>query len=246
MRFFCLLLLALLQVSCGGHTTRVIDTPETRELKGWQKPYEVDGQRYRPLRDHQGFSQRGVASWYGKKFHGRLTSNGETYNMYAMTAAHKTLPLGVEVRVTNQRNGKSVLVRINDRGPFVAGRIIDLSYAAAQKLDIVAQGTAPVRVVALGYPHRKGTKTTYSEPLNYDAGSYAVQIGAFSQADNARRLAGRLRSRFGRTDVSISASNGRTLYRVRVGEFRSLRAAEIAKDTLRNGDFPGAFVIAFD
>ena len=246
MRFFCLLLLAMLLASCGWHHTRVIETPETRELKGWQKPYEVDGQRYQPLRDHQGFSQRGVASWYGKKFHGRLTSNGETYDMYAMTAAHKTLPLGVEVRVENQRNGKSTVVRINDRGPFVAGRIIDLSYSAAKKLDVVERGTAPVEIVTLGYPHREGSKTTYSAPLDYDAGSFAVQVGAFSQSANAKRLAQQLKPRFGRTEVHFSDSDGRSLYRVRVGEFRSLSTAEAAKETLRNNRFPGAFVVAFD
>ncbi len=246
MRFYALLLLILLLSSCAEHRTRVIETPETREFKGWQKPYEVDGQRYQPLRDHQGFSQRGVASWYGKKFHGHLTSNGETYDMYALTAAHKTLPLGVEVRVVNQRNGKSTVVRINDRGPFVAGRIIDLSYSAAKQLDIVAQGTAPVEIVALGYPHREGSKTTYSAPLNYDAGSFAVQVGAFSQADNAKRLARQLKLRLGRTEVHFSDSDGRSLYRVRVGEFHSLSIAESAKEKLRNDGFPGAFVVAFD
>jgi rare lipoprotein A len=246
MRILCLLLLALFLCSCAGHHTRVIETPETRELKGWQKPYEVDGQRYNPLRDHKGFSQRGIASWYGKKFHGRLTSNGETYDMYAMTAAHKTLPLGVEVRVVNKRNGKSTVVRINDRGPFVAGRIIDLSYTAAQKLDVVEQGTAPVEIVALGYPHREGSEMTYSAPLDYDAGSFAVQVGAFSQSDNAKRLARQLKSRFGRSAVHFSDSDGRALYRVRVGDFRSLKTAEAAKEELRNERFPGAFVIAFD
>ncbi len=246
MRFFCLFLLVMLSVSCGGHRTWVIETPETRELKGWQKPYEVDGQRYHPLRDHQGFSQEGIASWYGKKFHGRLTSNGETYDMYAMTAAHKTLPLGVEVKVVNQRNGKSTIVRINDRGPFVAGRIIDLSYSAAKKLDVVEQGTAPVTIVALGYPHREGSKTTYSVPQNYDAGSFAVQVGAFSQAANARRLAQQLKQRFGRADVHFNDANGRALYRVRVGDYNSLSKAEATKGSLMNNGFPGAFVVAFD
>ncbi len=246
MRFAGLCLVLLLLSACGGHRTRVIETPETRELKGWQKPYEVDGRRYQPLRDHRNFSQQGVASWYGKKFHGRLTSNGETYNMYAMTAAHKTLPLGVEVRVTNRRNGRSAVVRVNDRGPFVAGRIIDLSYAAAQKLDIVNLGTAPVEVVALGYPHRENGRITYSAPLDYDAGSFAVQVGAFSQALNAQRLAGEMKQRFGRADVHSGQANGRSLYRVRVGEFRSLQAAESAKDELRNGGYPGAFVVAFE
>ena len=246
MRFLGLLLLAMLTASCAEHRTRVIDTAETRELKGWQKPYEVDGQRYQPLRDHQDFSQKGIASWYGKKFHGRLTSNGETYDMYAMTAAHKTLPLGVEVRVVNKRNGKSTVVRINDRGPFVAGRIIDLSYTAAKELDVVEQGTAPVEIVALGYPHREGSKTTYSTPLDYDAGSFAVQVGAFSQSDNAKRLALQLKPSFGRTAVHFSDSDGRALYRVRVGDFRSLNVAEAAKEKLRSDRFPGAFVVAFD
>ena len=246
MRFLGLLLLVMLTASCAEHHTRVIDTPETRELKGWQKPYEVDGQRYQPLRDHQDFSQKGIASWYGKKFHGRLTSNGETYDMYAMTAAHKTLPLGVEVRVVNKRNGKSTVVRINDRGPFVAGRIIDLSYTAAKELDVVEQGTAPVEIVALGYPHREGSKTTYSTPLDYDAGSFAVQVGAFSQSDNAKRLALQLKPSFGRTAVHFSDSDGRALYRVRVGDFRSLNVAEAAKEKLRSDRFPGAFVVAFD
>lgn len=246
MRSIASLLLLLTLAACGGHDVRVLDTPQTRELKGWQKPYEVDGQRYQPLRDHQNFSQRGIASWYGKKFHGRLTSNGETYNMYAMTAAHKTLPLGVEVRVTNRRNGRSTVVRVNDRGPFVAGRIIDLSFAAAKKLDIVDQGTAPVEVVALGYPHQSGGRVSYTPPLDYDAGSFAVQVGAFSQAANAERLAARLRPRFGRADVHSGRRQGQVFYRVRVGDFRSLHSAESARAELRGNGYPGAFVVAFD
>jgi rare lipoprotein A len=240
------ILLSLLLTACSTHTTRVIETPGTRELKGWQKTYEVDGQRYQPLRDHQGFSQEGIASWYGKKFHGRPTSNGEIYDMYAMTAAHKTLPLGVEVRVTNRRNGKSTVVRVNDRGPFVAGRIIDLSYSAAKQLDVVEQGTAPVEIVALGYPQHQGGKLTYAAPLDYDAGSFAVQVGAFSQGDNAKRLARNLKPRYGRAEVHFSEADGRGLYRVRVGDFHSLQLAESAKEELRNNGFSGAFVVAFD
>jgi len=246
MQRFSWLLLVLFLASCSAHTTKVIDTPETRELKGWQKPYEVDGQRYQPLRDHQGFTQQGIASWYGDKFHGRLTSNGETYDMYAMTAAHKTLPLGVEVRVTNHRNGKAVVVRINDRGPFVAGRVIDLSFTAAKELDIVDQGTAPVDIVALGYPQQQGSQKIYSTPVDYDAGSFAVQVGAFSQGENAKRLAVTLKPRFARADVNFSNADGRALYRVRVGDYHSLQQAESAKDRLLNDGFPGAFVVAFD
>jgi rare lipoprotein A len=232
--------------ACGGHRTRVIETPETRELKGWQKPYEVDGLRYNPLRDHQGFRQEGIASWYGKKFHGRATSNGETYDMYAMTAAHKTLPLGVYVKVTNQRNGLSTVVRINDRGPFVAGRIIDLSYSAASKLDVVDAGTAPVRIEALGYRTRQAGQAGYVEPKSYDVGSYAVQVGAFSVEQNAVRLAADLRRQYGAADVQTGVRDGATLYRVRVGKYTSLNAAEQAKERFQTQQFPGSFVVAYE
>lgn len=245
MRLLFLLGVLLSLAGCAEHQTRVIDSPESRELKGWQKPYEVDGQHYQPLRDHQGFSQRGIASWYGKKFHGRRTSNGEIYNMYAMTAAHKTLPLGVDVQVTNQRNGKSVTVRVNDRGPFVAGRIIDLSFAAASQLDIVDVGTAPVEVVALGFASRQGGQGGYTVPVNYDAGHFALQVGAFSQAANAERFAASLRPRFGRAEVHQGYADGRVLHRVRVGDFSSLHEAEAAKEQMRH-EFSGVFVVAFE
>jgi rare lipoprotein A len=242
-----LLLLSVLLSSCGGGpTTRVIDTPETRELKGWEKPYEVDGKRYNPLRDHQGFSQRGIASWYGRKFHGRKTSNGEIYNMYAMTAAHKTLPLGVHVRVTHLQNGRSIVVRVNDRGPFVAGRIIDLSYAAAQKLDIVDVGTAKVQVQALGYRQIDHGQVSYQPPISYDIGSFAVQVGAFSVRENAIRLASQLRNSYGKADVQAAVVNGRQMFRVRVGNYGSLERAEQAATDFSNSGFPGSFVVAFD
>jgi len=165
--------------------------------------------------------------------------------MYAMTAAHKTLPLGVDVRVTNQRNGKSVKVRVNDRGPFVAGRVIDLSFAAARQLDIVDTGTAPVEVVALGFAKRQGAQVSYRAPVSYDTGHFALQVGAFSQAANAERFAASLRPRFGRAEVHQGYADGRTLYRVRVGDFLSLQDAEIAKEQVRQ-DFAGAFVVAFE
>jgi len=243
----CLLfLLAFALSSCGGHTTRVIDTPETRELKGWEKPYEVDGKRYDPLRDHHGFSQRGIASWYGGKFHGRKTSNGEIYDMHAMTAAHKTLPLGVYVRVTHLQNGRSVIVRVNDRGPFVAGRIIDLSYAAANSLAMADAGTAHVQVQALGYRQTDNGTVSYRPPVSYDVGSFAVQIGAFSMADNAYRLAQQMRNSYGKAEVQQAVVNGKKMYRVRVGDYHSLEnATRAARDFARSG-FSGSFVVAFE
>lgn len=123
------------------------DEPQVRA--GNPPSYVIKGKKYRTLKSHVGFKQLGYASWYGTKFHGRLTSNGEKYDMYAMTAAHKTLPIPCYVRVTRQDNGKSIVVRVNDRGPFVEGRIIDLSYAAATKLGITLSGTAKVHIEAI-------------------------------------------------------------------------------------------------
>ena len=245
-RFVCYVIFVFLLSSCGGHTTRVIETPATRELAGWQKPYEVDGKRYHPLLQHQGFQQRGVASWYGRKFHGRKTSNGETYDMYGLSAAHKTLPMGVYVKVTHLGNGRHVIVRINDRGPFVAGRIIDLSYGAAQQLGIVDSGTAQVQIQALGYQQKDHGQVSYRVPASYDAGSFAVQIGAFSTANNAYQLAAKMRADYGKALVTAAMVNGRQLYRVRVGNYQSLERAESAATDFIAKGYAGSFVVAFD
>ncbi len=170
-----------------------------QKLKASQRPYTVYGQRYEPLQSHEGFSQAGVASWYGKDFHGKTTSSGETYDMNAMTAAHKTLPLGVFVKVKNTDNGREVVVRVNDRGPFVKGRIIDLSYAAAKKLGVDIAGTAPVRIEALGYPG-SGAET-YTSVDSYDAGNYTIQVGAFKEYGNALRLSEGMKSRYGFSEI---------------------------------------------
>ena len=243
---FIFLSLLFFLTSCGGHTSRVIDTPETRELKGWQKPYEVDGKRYHPLRDHHGFQQRGIASWYGRKFHGRKTSNGEVYDMYGKSAAHKTLPMGVYVKVTHLGNGQHIIVRINDRGPFVAGRIVDLSYGAAKQLGIVESGTAQVQLQALGYQQTDRGQVSFRPPVNYDSGSFAVQIGAFSTSENAYRLAAEMRSRYGKAVVSTITVNDQQVYRVRVGDFDSLKRAEQKVDVFVAEGFAGSFVVAFN
>lgn len=121
----------------------------TQGVKRGTKPYTVLGKTYYPLQSAAGFRETGVASWYGPNFHGKKTANGETYNMYAMTAAHKILPLGTVVRVSHLNNGKNIIVRVNDRGPFVDDRIIDLSYTAAKQLDMIGTGTARVQIIAL-------------------------------------------------------------------------------------------------
>ncbi len=224
-----------------------VKTVPARELKPYQRPYTVNGVRYDPLLDHRGYVEEGIASWYGEDFHGLKTSNGEIYDMHAMTAAHKTLPLGVYVKVQNLRNGSETILRVNDRGPFVKGRIIDLSFAGAKILGVAGPGTAPVRVEALGNRVQDAQGMVRYEPLpSYDIGSYAVQIGAFTLAENARRLAAEMKSRYGASDIQEGDVNGKRYYRVRVGKYTSLDAAEAARIDFERMNYPGAFVIAFE
>jgi len=142
-----------------------IPKPEPRSRYGNPPVYEVFGKKYTVMDSSHGYSERGVASWYGKKFHGRLTSNREPYDMYAMTAAHKSLPLPTYVRVRNLRNNKAIVVRVNDRGPFVHNRVIDLSYAAALKLDMVQDGTSLVEVTAISFDEPAGDRPTRQTSL---------------------------------------------------------------------------------
>ena len=130
-------------------SSKVIPKKEKYSKYGNPKSYRVFGKTYKTLKTHVGYIEEGIASWYGKKFHGRLTSTREVYDMYELTAAHKSLPIPCYVEVTNLTNKKTIVVRVNDRGPFKKGRIIDLSYAADKKLDIIAEGTAKVRVKAI-------------------------------------------------------------------------------------------------
>lgn len=249
-RFIFPILILFMLAACGpAYRSRVIDTPETGGLKGWEKPYEVNGERYQPMRadQHEGFSEEGLASWYGPNFHGRKTSNGETYDMHAMTAAHKTLPLGVWVRVTNRASGKQTIVRVNDRGPFVKGRIIDLSYSAAKELDVVGPGTAPVRIEALGYREIDGTgRIAYRQPKSYTVGSYSVQVGAFTVGENARRLSAQLEKKHGYAHVEEGWVNGSLFHRVRVGRYPSIEAAETARGAFEKSGFPNSFTVAME
>jgi len=243
----CLLAAGLISACGTTYHTRVADTPDSRRLKGWQRPYEVNGERYEPLLSHEGFVQEGLASWYGADFHGKRTSNGETYDMYALTAAHKTLPLGVYVKARNKRNGREVIVRINDRGPFVKDRIIDLSYTAARQLGIVDTGTAPVLIEALGYGGSGGGagSAAYRPPVSYDAGSYGIQIAAFTDNANARRMAEQMRQRYGSSSIQEAQVKGTLFFRVRVGRYESLRKAEQARSGFER-EHPGCFVVALD
>jgi len=233
--------------ACGTKRTNVVKSPEPegQRVKASQKPYTVNGQRYEPLRSHDGFVQTGVASWYGKDFHGKKTSNGEIYDMHAMTAAHKTLPLGVFLKVSNRENGRETTVRVNDRGPFVKGRILDLSYAAAKELGVDTVGTALVRIEALGY-RQAGGKERYKAPATYDAGNYTVQVGAFKEQANAQRLSAEMRKLHGFSDVRMTSVNNDTFYRVYAGKYASLNAAEDAEKNFSEHGYPGSFAVALE
>ena len=189
-----------------------IPRAEPRSALGNPAFYDVLGKRYFVLGTAEGYLERGVASWYGPGFHAEKTSNGEPYDMYGMTAAHKTLPLPAFVRVTNLRNGRSVVVRVNDRGPFKDGRIIDLSYTAAAKLDMLKDGTALVEVQAL----TQASDSRAAAPAV--AARLFVQAGAFGDEANAARLVARLKAEgYDTAFVRQDAVNGRALYRVRIG-----------------------------
>jgi rare lipoprotein A len=219
---FVLIALASLTLVIGCTPTNKMvsgGNDNAKSLKGNNPFYEVYGERYYVLSSSKGYAQEGVASWYGKQFHGKLTSNGEIYNMHDMTAAHKTLPLPSTVRVTNLRNGRSVIVRVNDRGPFVDNRLIDMSYAAATQLDMVQSGTTLVRVETLDNYSR-------NEPVRYDTaaadfGTIYMQVGAFGERNNAVRLADKL-SAAGVSNVSVYNENG--MFKVRIGPIADVQA----------------------
>lgn len=220
---------------------------QTRPTKATQRPYTVNGKRYEPLATHEGFAQEGIASSYGRKFHGRKTSSGETFNMHAMTAAHKTLPMGVYVKVQHKRTNREVIVRINDRGPFVRNRIVDLSTAAAEKLGILQEGLAPVRLTALGYKSESGSSTSaYRQPASYDTGNFTLQVGAFTIRENAYRYAAELKLKYGSGDVQDAYVGGKKFYRVRSGRYGSLKEAQAAQDRYEQGQFPNCFVVAVE
>ena len=192
---------------------------EPRSAHGNPPFYDVLGRRYFVLAAADGYLERGVASWYGPTFHGGNTSSGEPYDMYGMSAAHKTLPLPTYARVTNLRNGRSVVVRINDRGPFVANRLIDLSYTAATKLDMIREGTTLVEVRALtpGAPDEL-TRSAQSPPP-----SLYVQAGAYADAHNAQHQLERLHAAGLASAFIVSPLEGKSrLYRVRLGPVGSV------------------------
>lgn len=212
--------------------------------------YVVFGKRYFVMDASEGFKQRGVASWYGTKFHGRRTSNGEIYNMHAMTAAHKTLPIPVHVHVRNLENGRTAVVRVNDRGPFIEGRIIDLSFAAAKKLGITLPGTADVEITVVEpgetAPASVARAVPLADPLAQEIPLY-VQMGSFSSQLNANNLVQSLReANESAVRVSRLETDGGLFYRVQVGPLFDMDEANAIAQRLRDKGFGAARIVVDD
>jgi rare lipoprotein A len=207
---------------------------EPKSQYGNKSPYSVLGETYKILPSCTGYVERGLASWYGNKFHGYMTSNFEKYDMYAFTAANKTVPLPCYVRVTNLENGRSAIVRVNDRGPFAPNRVVDLSYVAAVKLGVWPKGTAMVEVRGIDpdHPDRKlgelPRETIVSgPPPKTPKPALYLQVGAFADATNAERAANQVRAaKLGSVQVVESSVNGRALRRVRLGPLRDADEAD--------------------
>jgi rare lipoprotein A len=236
---------------------------------GASRPYVALGQSFTPVTDDRPIVQRGLASWYGRQFHGSRTSTGEIYDMFAMSAAHPTMPLPSYARVTNLRNGASVIVRVNDRGPFKDGRVIDLSYAAAMRLGIAATGTGEVEVrrithreiaaaanapaVATVQPPASpvGAPAPPTAPVTADRGRWSVQLGAFAAADHAQALLARVQAELARSpelpvDLLPRIERDGGLHRVLLGALPERDAATALASRLAmllGGDFPTYVVL---
>jgi rare lipoprotein A len=220
-----------------SHIPDAVPRYETRTRAGNKNPYTVLGKTYHLIADESAYRERGYASWYGNKFNGYNTSNGERYDMYAMTGAHKTLPIPSYVRVTNLDNGKSVVVRINDRGPFHQGRIVDLSYAAAQRIGIHKTGTGRVEVEialpgdAAPIPRRADKNASNNLEPALPAGTY-LQVGAFGQKESAQQFAASVGSKLTYPVTINSVVQPKQVHRVRVGPFKDAKSLQEARDQL--------------
>nr|WP_320165836.1 septal ring lytic transglycosylase RlpA family protein [uncultured Methylophaga sp.] len=265
-----LLLLIGFLTSCGGKVgvveqdsapTRAPDlsnipdaVPKNEPLSKYGNPrqYKVLGKNYYTLSSAEGYREKGIASWYGTKFHGRRTSSGEIYDMYKMTAAHKTLPLPTYVEVTNLENGKKAIVKVNDRGPFHENRVIDLSYSAATKLGIIAKGTGLVEVRALTTPGKATVAPTIKEaapkvtasvkPLS--SAEMFLQVGAFSSLSRAEQIKRKLQHEVtGVIIITPFKSSQGTLYRVRIGPISSVEQGDSLATKLANLGYPNSHIV---
>lgn len=214
------------------HIEEVVPQYEPYSLGG-TKNYTVRGQRYQIIKDPKGFTEKGQASWYGKKFHGHLTSIGEVYDMYSMSAAHKELPLPSYVKVTNTDNGKSTIVRVNDRGPFHPGRIIDLSFAAATKLDVISSGTANVEIEVITVEKAPSDQQQKSLP------QYQIQVASSSHKDRVETLAKDLSQKL---SVTSLVNSDKEIHRVILGPFDDYTLTQKTLEQVKLLGYSSAFV----
>jgi len=258
-----LLSLIVILVSCGqikdsapvNYSKQWHEIPDavpasvTRSKYGNPGSYEVFGKTYYVKDSAEGYQQKGIASWYGNKFHGQRTSSGEDYDMYAMTAAHKTLPIPVFVEVTNHDNGRKAVVKVNDRGPFHEGRIIDLSYAAATKLGVAQAGTANVsiRVVTSESDKNRQRSAAVVESHDGEAGKLYVQIAAFSSENNALSHLEKLQGEgFSDVRLHIESKKGKAVYRVRIGPLPSENVAKNVVAQLKENNHKSLKIVKRD
>ncbi|MBR9729436.1 septal ring lytic transglycosylase RlpA family protein [Shewanella intestini] len=209
---------------------------EPYSRQGNNMTYTVKGKSYTVLDTAKGFTETGEASWYGAKFHGHLTSNGETYDMYSMTAAHKTLPLPSYVKVTNLANNKQVIVRVNDRGPFHPGRIIDLSYAAAYKIDMLKTGTAKVSIETIHFdsPHSIALANLQDDSLHF------VQVVALKDKNRVEALAQQMSKQY---DIANEVVAGNGFYRLQLGPINQQHLAEQLLQKIKQRGYPQSYLL---
>jgi rare lipoprotein A len=222
------------------------EVPKKAERK--ERPYAVKDKWYFPVSSVAEYKEKGICSWYGPDFHGKQTSSGETYDMFGYTAAHRILPYNTQVRVKNPANNKEILVRINDRGPFLKDRILDLSYSGAKALDLLGPGTGLIELEALGIleeSEENGQKITrLVQKVDFRIGEFSVQIGAFKDRQNALRLQEKLINQYAQIEVSETVRLGETFFRVRVCRCTRLEEALSLQKQLEGKGFTPIFVVA--
>lgn len=230
-----------------AETRKTVPTP-TPKMERKERPYSVNGTWYFPVSSVVTFKEKGVCSWYGPDFHGKPTSSGEIYDMHDYTAAHRTLPFNTQIRVKNPSNNKEIIVRVNDRGPFMKERILDLSYSGAKALGLVGPGTALIELEALGILEEieeNGQKVTrLVQRVDFQQGKFSVQIGSFRELQNARNLREKLTPDFPQIEILETMRSGETYFRVRTKPFSELQEALNNQKQLEGLGYSQAMVIA--
>lgn len=252
LNFFYFFLLTLFLTSCAKPpreipTTYPTHPPSeiTRPVPGWLRPYTINGKTYYPLPKAEGYEEECIASWYGPGFHGRLAAGGDFYNMYEFTAAHKILPIGTYVLVKNLENGKELVVRINDRGPFVEDRCIDLSYASAKELGLLGKGLAKVKIIALSEGERINNQIVYKNIPNFRFNEFFLQVGAYKNYSNALRYKLELEKEYAKVNLEpYEHPKQGLLYRVQIYLAEDFDTATLLANKLKKERFKDAFLVA--